>query len=165
MSKDTNQANTAKLFQTQGRVKVINGSILAPENAGLRFVLNVVNMAGKIDSPLYPVFEKKWPTVKREAKGWFNARDNKYKLGAVSTNAVQSDTWVLNLLCQNVDLQTDTAGLTACLKEVCKMAKYERASVHVSTLLTTLIPELQESLTKELVENGVSVYFYEEPQA
>jgi hypothetical protein len=42
------------------------------------------------------------------------------------------------------------------------MAKYERASIHVSTLLTDSIPELQESLTKELVENGVSVYYYEE---
>lgn len=165
MSKDTNQANTAKLFQTQGRVKVINGSIIAPENAGLRFVLNVANMVGKVESPLYPVFEKKWPTVKREVKGWFNARDGKYKPGALLTNAVQSDTWVINMLCQDADLQTDTAGLTTCLKEVCKMAKYERASVHVSTLLTTAIPELQELLTKELVQNGISVYFYEEPQA
>jgi len=165
MNKDNNASNVAKQFQPKGRVKVINGSILAPENAGLRFVLNVVNMAGKIDSPLYPVFEKKWPTVKREAKGWFNARDNKYKLGAVATNAVQSDTWVLSMLCQNAELETDSAGLTACLKEICKMAKYERASVHVSTLLTTALPELQELLTTELVDNGVSVYFYEEPQA
>lgn len=165
MSKDTNQANIAKQFQTQGRVKVINGSILAPENAGLRFVLNVANMAGKVESPLYPVFEKKWPTVKKEVKGWFNTRDGKYKLGALNTTAVQSDTWVVNMLCQDADLQTQTDGLTACLKEVCKSAKYERASVHVSTLLTTAIPELQELLTKELVENGVSVYFYDEPKA
>ncbi len=165
MNKDSNQSNTAKLFQQQGRVKVINGSILAPENAGLRFVLNVANMVGKVENPLYALFEKKWPTVKREVKGWFNARDGKYKLGAINTTAVQSDTWVLNLLCQDAELQTSTEGLTACLKEVCKMAKYERASVHVSTLLTASIPELQELLTKELVENGVSVYFYEEPQA
>lgn len=165
MNKDSNQSNTAKLFQQQGRVKVINGSILAPENAGLRFVLNVANMVGKAEGPLYPLFDKKWPTVKKEVKGWFNARDGKYKLGAVNTTAVQSDTWVLNLLCQDADLQTSTDGLTTCLKEVCKMAKYERASVHVSTLLTGALPELTDQLTKELVENGVSVYYYEEPQA
>lgn len=160
----TNENDTVKKFQQPGRVKVIQGTILAPENAGLRFVLNVANMVGKVDSPVYPLFEKKWPTVKREVKGWFNARDGKYKLGAINTTAVQSDTWVLNLLCQDADLTTQTDGLKACLKEVCKMAKYERASVHVTTLLTDAIPELQEALTKELVENGVSVYFYEEPK-
>lgn len=162
MNKDSNQSNIAKQFQAQGRVKLIKGTILAPENAGLRFVLNVANMAGKVESPLYPLFEKKWPTVKREVKGWFNARDGKFKVGALNTNAVQSDTWVINMLCQDAELQTDTAGLTTCLKEICKMAKYERASVHVSTLLTDALPELQDALTKELVENGVSVYFYEE---
>jgi hypothetical protein len=160
----TNENDTVKKFQQPGRVKVIQGSILAPENAGLRFVLNVANMVGKVDSPVYPLFDKKWPTVKREVKGWFNARDGKYKLGAINTTAVQSDTWVLNLLCQDADLTTQADGLKVCLKEVCKMAKYERASVHVSTLLTDAIPELQASLTKELVENGVSVYFYEEPK-
>jgi hypothetical protein len=158
----TNENDTVKKFQQPGRVKVIQGSILAPENAGLRFVLNVANMVGKVESPVYPLFDKKWPTVKKEVKGWFNARDGKYKLGAVNTTAVQSDTWVLNLLCQDAELETQADGLKACLKEVCKMAKYERASIHVSTLLTDSIPELQESLTKELVENGVSVYYYEE---
>lgn len=162
MNKDSNQSNIAKQFQPKGRVKVINGTILAPENAGLRFVLNVANMGGKIESPLYPLFEKKWPTVKKEVKGWFNARDGKFKPGALNTNAVQSDTWVINMLCQDAEQQTDAAGLTTCLKEICKMAKYEKASVHVSTLLTNIVPELQEALTKELVENGISVYYYEE---
>lgn len=155
--------DTKNKFQPQGRVKVVKGSILAPENAGLRFVLNVANMVGKQESPLYPLFEKKWPTVKKEVKGWFNTRTGAYKLGAVNTTAVQSDTWVLNLLCQDAELQTQADAVQTCLKEVCKMAKYERATVHVSTLLTDAVPELQDLLTKELVENGVSVYYYEEP--
>jgi len=149
-------------FQSLGRVKVVKGSILTPENAGLRFVLNVANLVGKAESPLYPLFDKKWPTVKKEVKGWFNTRTGAYKLGAVASFAVQSDTWVLNMLCQDADLNTDTTALTACLKEVCKTAKYERASVHVSTLLTDAIPELSDLLHKELVEQGVSVSFYEE---
>ena len=154
--------DTKNKFQLQGRVKVVKGSILAPENAGLRFVLNVANMVGKQESPLYPLFEKKWPTVKKEVKGWFNTRTGSYKLGAVNTTAVQSDTWVLNLLCQDAELATQADAVKTCLKEVCKMAKYERATVHVSTLLTDAIPELQDLLTSELVEQGVSVYFYEE---
>ena len=150
-------------FLQPGKVKVISGSILTPHNAGLRFVLNVNNMAGTAESPLYPLFEKKWPKVKQEAKGWFNTRTGAYKLGAVNQTAVQSDVWVMHLLCQDEELQTDVKALQTCLKEVCKMAKYERSSIHISTLLVNLIPELQELAQKELVENGISVLYYEEP--
>lgn len=163
MSNDNKE--TVKKFQQPGRMKVVQGSIVAPQNAGLRFVLNVANMEGKAEGPMYPLFEKKWPTVKREVRGWFTTRDGKYKLGAVHTLAVQSDTWVLSLLCQDKDLQTQDDALRTCLKEVCKSAKYERATVHVSTQLTDALPSLQKLLTEELVEEGVSVNFYEEPVA
>lgn len=150
-------------FQQPGKTKMIKGSILAPENAGLRFVLSINNLAGKPDNnPLYPVFEKKWPKVRTEARGWYATKTGAYKLGAVHTTAVQSDTWVLHLLCQDENLVTDEAGLQKCLKEVCKSAKSEKATVHVSTLLTDSVPELMGLLNSELVEEGVSVYFYEE---
>lgn len=152
-------------FQPQGRVKLIKGSILAPENAGLRFVLIVNNMVGKPENPLYDLFDKKWKKVKEEAKGWYNTRTGAYKLGAVNTTAVQSDTWVIHMLCQDEELKTNGDALGKCLDEVCKSAKYERATVHVSTLLTSAIPELQDLLNKHLVEKGVSVSFYEEPEA
>ncbi|HEY5268227.1 MAG TPA: hypothetical protein VII94_03785 [Candidatus Saccharimonadales bacterium] len=150
-------------FQSLGRVKVVKGSILTPENAGLRFVLNVANLVGKAESPLYPLFDKKWPTVKKEVKGWFNTRTGDYKLGAVASFATQSDVWVLSMLCQDENLTTDIGAMEMCLKEVCKMAKYERATVHISSLLMDAIPELQELSQSCLVEQGVSVSYYEEP--
>lgn len=150
-------------FQAQGRTKVIKGSILAPETAGLRFVLSVTNLAGKPENPLYPVFDKKWTKVKQEARGWFATKTGAYKLGAINTTAVQSDVWVLHMLCQDEKLKTDVKALEACLVQICKSAKYERASVHVSTLLTDAMPELGALLTSELIEKGVSVYFYQEP--
>jgi hypothetical protein len=157
---------TENRFQPQGKTKVIKGTILAPENAGLRFVLSINNLAGKIDNhPLYPLFEKKWPKVKAEARGWFATKTGAYKLGATNTTAVQSDTWVIHMLCQDENLATDTAGLEKCLKEVAKSAKYERATVHVSSLLTNAVPELTGLLKSQLVDQGVSVYFYDEPDA
>lgn len=155
---------TENRFQPQGKTKVIQGSILAPENAGLRFVLSINNLAGKPDNhPLYPVFEKKWKKVREEARGWYATKTGAYKLGAVQTTAVQSDTWVIHMLAQDENQVTDAVGLEKCLKEVCKMAKYERATVHVSSLLTDAIPELTSLLKTQLVERGVSVYFYNEP--
>ena len=149
-------------FQPQGRVKTIKGSILTPHDAGLRFILNINNMAGKAESPLYPIFDKKWKKVKEEAKGWYNTRTGAYKLGATSVTPVQSDTWVVGMLCQGEDLQTDALSLKECLKKVSASAKYEKATVHVSTLLTEAIPELKGLLTECLVEQGISVSYYEE---
>jgi hypothetical protein len=151
-------------FQPQGKTKLIKGSILQPENAGLRFVLSINNTLGKVEgNPLLPLFDRKWKQVRQETKGWFANKTGAYKLGAISTTAVQSDTWVVNMLCQGDDLKVDDAGLQECLKQVSSVAKYEKATVHVSTILTTAIPNLVEYLTKQLLEAGVSVYYYDEP--
>lgn len=158
-----NEDNKTNRFQNPGRTKIIKGSILCPENAGLRFVLSINNLAGKPDNnPLYPVFEKKWKRVREDARGWYTARTGAYKLGSVNTTAVQSDTWVIHLLAQDDNQKTDEAALEKCLKEVCKMAKYERATVHVSALLTDAVPEMMSALNEQLVKQGVSVYFYQE---
>jgi hypothetical protein len=153
----------AKKFQQAGKLKVIQGSILNPHNAGLRFVLSFTNLAGKIDgNPLYPIFEKKWKKVREEARGWYATKTGAYKLGAINTTAVQSDTWVIHLLCQDEELHTNVDGLRDCLKKVCASAKYERASVHVSNLLLSVHPEVKPLIQEQLIDNGVSVYFYEE---
>jgi hypothetical protein len=154
--------NNVNRFQPQGKVKTIKGTILAPENAGLRFVLSVNNMAGKPENPLFPIFDKRWRQVRQDSRGWFANKTGAYKLGAVNTTAVQSDTWVIHMLCQDENLKVDEAGLNLCLKKVMEMAKYEKATVHVSTVLTELIPNLPDLLNEHLIKNGVSVYFYDE---
>ena len=150
-------------FQPSGKLKFIDGSILAPHHAGLRFVLSINNMGGKTnDHPLYPTFDKKWKKVKEEAKGWYVNKTGEYKLGATYITAVQSDTWVIHMLCQDEDLKTNTSALEDCLKKVCSTAKYEQASIHVSNLLTAAVPELQDLLTKYLVEKGINVSIYKD---
>lgn len=159
---ETKESKLDKRFQVKGRVKVIEGSILNPEIAGLRFVLNFTNMLGKPESPLYPIFEKKWKKVREEARGWYTNKTGAYKLGAINTVAVQSDVWVINMLCQDDKLIPSEEGAAKCLKEVCALAKSEKASVHVSNLLVALMPKLADLLDKEVIENGVAVYFYNE---
>ena len=150
------------MFQQKGKTKLIKGTILAPENAGLRFVLSVNNMAGKPENPLFPIFDKKWKQVKQESRGWFATKTGAYKLGAINTTAVQSDTWVIHMLCQDENLKTDEKSLGLCLKKVLDMAKYEKATIHVSSVLVEAIPEITKLLDEQLINNGISVYFYEE---
>jgi hypothetical protein len=155
--------NNVNKFQVPAKSKVIQGSILSPHNAGLRFVLSVNNLAGKAENPLLPLFDKKWKKVREESRGWFATKTGAYKLGAINTTAVQSDTWVIHMLFQDEELKTSLTGLETCLKAVAKLAKYEKATVHVSSILVSAFPEMIDLLQSQLIANGVSVYFYEEP--
>lgn len=148
-------------FAPKGKTKVVKGSILAPENAGLRFVLNSFGLSGKPEGNLFALFDKKWSRVRSEARGWYATRQN-FKLGQINTTAVQSDTWILTMLVKNEDGVLDDTALNTCLKKVCDMAKYERATVHISDLLTEELPTLKDKLEAALVDNGVSVVYYEE---
>lgn len=157
---NSQQANS---FQPAGRVKFVRGSILNPENSGLRFILSINNLAGDPKGNLMlPLFDKKWPKIREESRGWYATKTGAYKLGVINTTAVQSDVWAIHMLCQDKDLNVDSNSLEKCLKEVCKMAKFERATVHVSSILTNYIPELNDLLQKQLITQGVSVSFYEE---
>lgn len=157
------QEKVVNKFQPMGKTKQINGSILMPENAGLRFILSINNTQGKPEgNPLLPTFDKKWKKVREESRGWYATKTGAYKIGAINTTAVQSDTWVIHMLCQGDDLQVDLEGLKSCLVKVASSAKYEKASVHVSTVLTNNIPELADLLVEHLLKEGVSVYFYQE---
>jgi len=149
-------------FKQAGKLKTIQGSILSPHNAGLRFVLSVNNMAGKPENPLFPIFDKKWKQVRQESRGWFANKTGSYKLGAITTTAVQSDTWVIHMLCQDENLKVDLTALEACLKKTADMAKYEHASVHVSSILVELVPEISELLNSQFINEGINVHLYEE---
>lgn len=154
------QFESARL-SPKGKFKTVKSSILTPETTSLAIVLNVNNLAGKTTSPMLAVFDKKWGKVRAETKGWFANKTGAYKLGAITTIAVQSDVWIANMLCQDEQSKTDLKGLEACLKSVCSLAKEEKASVHVSSLLTSEIPELKEMLETHIIGNGINVFLYE----
>lgn len=149
-------------FTAPGKTKIVNATILAPENAGLRFILNVVGQNGKFTSPLSLLLAKRWAKVKEDNSYWFATQMN-FKLGALNETATASDTWVISALVEDKAGKVDSKALQTAIKKLGEKAKYERASVHVSTLLTSTIPELENLLVKHLLEEGVSVYFYNEP--
>lgn len=157
-SKNSMQPNK---FVTQGKTKVVLGSILSPELGNLRLVLVPCSESGKPDTELHALLNKKWKPVVAEYKGWYSHHIN-FKLGNIQTTAVQSDTWVVHALTYDKDGKLDEKALASCLKKLAELAKYERASVHVSTLTTNALPELPDLLTESMVNNGIAVYFYEE---
>lgn len=151
-------------FQPPGKFKVIKGTVLTPETTGLSLVLNVVNMAGKTEDSIYKLFEKKWPRVKSETRNQWINKNGFFKLGTIDTVLVQSDAWVINMRCQDENSRTDLKAVESCLKKVYDMAKAERASVHISSALILSVPELTDLARKTLTNNGIYVYFYDEPK-
>ena len=154
-------ATNMSMFKTKGRCKTINGSVLNPENSGLRFVLLPNSIDGKTDdNVLLPVLDKRWSQIKSEMKSWYANKTGEYKYGAIKTQSVLSDTWITHMLCQE-GTKVDLVGLEACLVKVSKLALYERASVHIAKELVDAIPELKVLAMKLFVDEGVSTYFYE----
>lgn len=152
------------LFVTQGKTKVVHGTLLSPELGNLRLVLAPCGESGKPDTDLHSLLNKKWRSVAAELKGWYANHIN-FKLGNIQTTAVQSDTWIVHSLCFTKEGKLDEKALEACVKKLADMAKYERGSVHVSTLTTNAFPTLTTLLNTHCVSRGIAVYFYDEAEA
>jgi hypothetical protein len=149
-------------FIQPGKVKEIVGSVVAPQNSGLRFILDIVGPSGKFDAPLDLILTKKWAKAREQYRSWYaNQRD--FKPGLLSNAAVASDTWIVYMLARDVDGKVDVKALQVGVKKLQSLAKYENASVHISTLLTTEIAGFQDLLLENLAKNGITTYFYTEP--
>lgn len=155
---------TPNKFAIQGRTKLIKGSILMPEMGGLRLILVPASEDGKADTEMYNLLDKKWKSAKAELKGW-NQYHVDFKPGNLHTTAVNSDIWLVHALFLKKDGTMDEKAFASCLTKLEKLAKDEKASLHVSTGLADAVPNLQELMQKALVEKGVSVYYYAEPTA
>lgn len=150
-------------FVKQGKFKQLNATILAPENAGLRIILNLCGENGKFESKLDKLLCSRWTRVRTDFKEW-HATQHNFKLGLLNTNsAVSSDTWVVEALVKDKEDKLDEKALDVAMKKLGDLCKYENASLHVSDILMVEAPSLKEFLIKHLIENSVNVYVYTEP--
>lgn len=146
-------------FDKKGTVKMVKSNILKPESNGLIMIMTAVAEDLKVESDLHNLLEKKWLNVKKELKGWRQYNID-YKLGNVKHIAVNSDVWLSHCLFVNKEGKADPKAMETCIKKLGENALWEKASVHVSGLLTEQFPQLGELCQKYLVDKGVSVYFY-----
>ena len=153
-----------KKFMPLGRTKLIDGSILNPELAGLRLILVPCSENGKPDTALHLLLNKKWQKVGQELKGWFSHHID-FKLGSISAVATQSDIWIINALCYTKDDVLDEKALESCVKKLSELALSEKASVHVAMVSLESMPVLQGLVQTWLLDKGVHCYFYQEASA
>ena len=148
-------------FVLPGKSKVVNGTILAPENAGLRIIFNIVGQDGKYEGKLDKLLNKRWATTRTDYKGWWASQHN-FKAGQSMTTAVASDCWVVQALVKDKEGKVDSKALNTAVNALRRTAREDSGSVHVSEFLCEEVPELKALLTEHLVEEGINVYFYKE---
>lgn len=152
---------TKSKFTASGRTKLVSGSILQPELAGLRLIVVPCSATGKPDTNLHKLLDRKWQIVGRDLKGWF-AHHIDFKLGSVSTSATQSDTWIVHTLCFDKEGKLDDKALVSCVKKIAALALAEKASVHMSVLVLDAIPSIKDLIAPEFLDKGIHAYFYQE---
>lgn len=148
-------------FMPVGKSKLIEGTIITPELANLCLVVVPVSMMGKPENSVYGILEKKWKNVKADVKGW-HASNRDFKLGDIHELCVQSDVWVVSILCLDKEGVLDEKALAKCMKNLLKMTKDEKASVHISMITVDEMPQIGDLVQEHLLDNGVNVYFYQE---
>ena len=146
-------------FGLQGRIKECHGSSLNPVNAGLKMIVSFCSQSDKYESPFYNMLIKRFGKVHSDFREWFVMQNLKF--GTVNTTAVNSDTWIMSLVCLDKKNKLDKAALEDCLKKVIEMAVYERFSLHISEMLLKEAPHLKK-LLPTISNAGVNVYLYKE---
>lgn len=149
------------MFKKQGIVKKIKNNILNLETNGLAMVVTSATNNGIPDTPLYKLLEKKWLNIGKELKGW-KQYNITYKMGNIHQTNVNSDIWIMHCLFVDKDNNFDKKSAEECMKKLCKAALWDKASVHISGLLVQEFPQLVEIANKYLIQEGVTVCYYDQ---
>lgn len=150
-------------FMPVGKSKLITGTITSPELSNLCLIMVPCSESGKAESEVYDLLDKKWKNVKADFRGWF-ANHLDFKIGSIHSLPVQSDTWCVSVLCYDKEGNLNEKGLVDCMKKLGKLAKSEKASVHISTMTLAALPQLEELVPMYLLDNGIHTFFYEEAE-
>lgn len=152
----------ASKFNPKGKIKEVEGTVLNPVNAGLKFVLTACSESGEYTSDLYKMLVKRFPKVKEDYRSLFI--NSQLKLGNNQTSPISSEAWIVQLFCLDKNDKLDKKAMVECVKKVLEDAKYEKASLHVSDLLFKEVPALKKLLEADAPEYGVNLYIYKEPE-
>lgn len=145
----------------KGKSKLVKGTLLLPELANLCMIAVPCSVDVKKTNEVQDLLDKKWKNVKAELKGWSGAFSG-FKLGEINSVQTQSDVAVVHMLCFDKDGNLDDKALESCMKKLLDMAKFEKASVHMSVKSLAEVARLDELVMTWLLDQGINTYFYEE---
>ena len=148
-------------FNPAGQVKTVNASISSTRTmGGLCLILAALSEDGTkiMDCPVYGLLKRKFAAAVTDPKQWYHSRIN-WKLGAVRDTFLSSEARLQSMLCIKNDGTCDEKALETCMKAVIKLAKTDKGSVHVSSALVEMLPQLSSHLDA-VKQAGITLYIY-----
>ena len=138
-------------------------SVIAPINAGLRFIPNFVSIKPSFTSPLDIMLERIWRKVKQDYYSK-SAEPRTFKLGAIFDTLCSSDIFVIGMVVKDEEGRIVADALETALQNLAKYAKSEKASLHISEHLSNDVSALRELVQRHCADVGVNCYFYSNPE-
>lgn len=155
----------------KGTLKVIKGSVCRPQSGGLKYVVQVVNDAGKYGAGVSGAISKAWPKVESEYRGLWRMKYGKLKLGDVQFIQVASDLIVVNMIGKHDIVSSENPvpikydALQACLAKVGIEVSDNNGTVHMPRIGCGLAggtwDKVGPIVEQELQKRGINVFVYE----
>lgn len=156
-------------------LRMIRGNALDPRGSDMRMIVHVVNdKARSWGAGFGSAVQMKFPIVKERFGAWVRSQASDFTLGSVFHTQVNDRLFVAQMVAQKGYGPAGKAriryeALRECLKAVCAIAKTNKCSIHMPRIGTgygggvwTFISEM---IREELVEKGVDVTVYTQPNA
>jgi hypothetical protein len=155
-------------FIIPGSLSYRFGSATVPNAAGHRIIVQPIRDNGKYEESFNKLISKRWPLVEREYKRWYRSQKN-FKLGEIQAINVQSDTTIINMLCEKAKKRAFPLcyqSLQMCLEKVGLIAIDQGSSIHAPMIGKRFKKnnwdKIESIITHEIIKRGINMTFYNE---
>lgn len=156
----------------KGILKYVTGDATLPNGSSLRYILQIVNDAGKYGAGFSGALSARWPKVETEYRSWWRARYGKLNLGDIQVIQVLSDLCVINMVAQHDVVSKDNPkpidykALQMCLAKVGVEVSQYNASIHMPRIGCQRAggswEEVEPLIDQELLKRGINVTVYDQ---
>lgn len=155
----------------KGLLRYVKGDATLPNGSNLRYILQIVNDAGKYGAGFSGALAARWPKIETEYRGWWRTRYGKLNLGDIQVIQVLSDLAVINMVAQHdvVSEENPTPikydALQQCLAKAGIEISQYNAAVHMPRIGCGLAQgeweKIEPLIEQELLKRGLNVTVYD----
>lgn len=156
----------------KGLLKYTTGDATLPNGSSMRYVLQIVNDAGKYGAGFSGALSARWPKVETEYRAWWRSRYGKLNLGDIQIIQILSDLCVINMVAQHDVVSKDNPkpidykALQMCLAKAGSEISQYNAGVHIPRIGCGLAggswDEIEPLIDQELLKRGINVTVYDQ---
>jgi hypothetical protein len=155
----------------KGILRFVVGDATLPQGSSLRYILQVVNAAGKYGAGFSGALSARWPKVESQYRQWWREKYGHLNLGEIQEIQILSDLVVINMVAQkdivskNNPKPIDYVALQQCLSKVGIIISEINGSVHIPRIGCGLAggdwSVVESLIDSDLLKRGINVTVYD----